>query len=100
MVYPSHYGPGYLGFDNPANHPFDVIFRTMEMGANQIGDSRARLRPWLQDFTLIWVPDDQIVEYGAQEVREQIRAVDEAGTGAGWMLYSSDNSYTYSALGQ
>ena len=100
MVYPSHYGPGYLGFDNPASHPFDVILRTMEMGSKQIGDSRARLRPWLQDFTLIWVPDDQIVEYGAQEVRDQIRAVAEAGTGAGWMLYSSDNSYTYSALGQ
>lgn len=100
MVYPSHYGPGYLGFDNPANHPYDVILRTMEMGVKQIPDKRARLRPWLQDFTLIWVPDDQIVEYGANEVREQIRAVNDAGTGAGWLLYSSDNSYTYSALGQ
>ena len=100
MVYPSHYGPGYLGFDNPAKHPHDVIARTMEMGMKQIPDKRAKLRPWLQDFTLIWVPDDQIVEYGANEVREQIRAVSDAGTGAGWLLYSSDNTYTYSALGQ
>ncbi|MFM2031391.1 MAG: hypothetical protein RLZZ297_156, partial [Chloroflexota bacterium] len=100
MVYPSHYGPGYLGFDNPARHPYDVILRTMEMGMKQLPDHRARLRPWLQDFTLIWVPDDQIVEYGATELRDQIRAVADAGTGAGWLLYSSDNTYTYSALGQ
>ncbi|MFM2309158.1 MAG: hypothetical protein RLY87_1279 [Chloroflexota bacterium] len=100
MVYPSHYGPGYLGFDNPANHPYDVILRTMQMGEKQMVDTRARLRPWLQDFTLIWVPDDQIVQYGDKELRDQIRAVADSGTGAGWLLYSSDNSYTYSALGQ
>jgi hypothetical protein len=100
MVYPSHYGPGYLGFDNPAQHPYDVILRTMQMGLKQIPDSRARLRPWLQDFTLIWVPDDQIVQYGEQELREQIRAVADSGTEAGWLLYSSDNTYTYSALGR
>ncbi len=100
MVYPSHYGPGYLGFDNPASHPYDVISRTMEMGKQQIPDARAKLRPWLQDFTLVWVPDDQIVEYGAQEVRDQIRAVADSATDAGWLLYSSDNSYTYSALGK
>ena len=100
MVYPSHYGAGYLGFDNPANHPYDVILRTMQMGMKQIPDSRARLRPWLQDFTLIWVPDDQIVQYGEQELRDQIRAVADSGTEAGWLLYSSDNTYTYSALGR
>jgi hypothetical protein len=89
-----------LGFDNPANHPYDVILRTMQMGEKQMVDTRARLRPWLQDFTLIWVPDDQIVQYGDKELRDQIRAVADSGTGAGWLLYSSDNSYTYSALGQ
>jgi hypothetical protein len=100
MVYPSHYGAGYLGFDNPANRPYDVILRTMQMGMKQIPDSRARLRPWLQDFTLVWVPDDQIVQYGEQELRDQIRAVADSGTEAGWLLYSSDNTYTYSALGR
>jgi len=100
MVYPSHYGAGYLGFDNPAEYPYEVILRTMQMGLEQIPDSRARLRPWLQDFTLIWVPDDQIVQYGDQQLRDQIRAVADSGTEAGWLLYSSDNTYTYSALGR
>jgi hypothetical protein len=100
MVYPSHYGTGYLGFDNPAEYPYEIILRTMQMGLKQIPDSRARLRPWLQDFTLIWVPDDQIVQYGDQQLRDQIRAVADSGTEAGWLLYSSDNTYTYSALGR
>ncbi|NBU64380.1 MAG: hypothetical protein EBS29_07775 [Chloroflexia bacterium] len=98
MVYPSHYGAGYMGFDNPAAHPYDVILGTMQLGLKQIPDSRARLRPWLQDFTLIWVPDNMIVQYGVPEVKAQIKAVADAKTGAGWQLYSSDNTYTYDAL--
>jgi len=98
MVYPSHYGAGYMGFDNPASHPYDVILGTMELGLKQIPDTRARLRPWLQDFTLVWVPDNMIVQYGAPELKAQIKAVADAKTGAGWQLYSSDNTYTYEAL--
>ena len=98
MVYPSHYGAGYMGFDNPASHPYDVILGTMQLGMKQIPDTRARLRPWLQDFTLVWVPDDMIVQYGATELKAQIKAVADAKTGAGWQLYSSDNTYTYEAL--
>lgn len=99
MVYPSHYGPGYMGYSNPASYPYEIILGTMQLGLKQMNqDTRARLRPWLQDFTLIWVPDDQIVTYGDAELRAQINAVADAKTGAGWLLYSSDNTYTYSAL--
>ncbi|MFN5059097.1 MAG: putative glycoside hydrolase [Chloroflexota bacterium] len=98
MVYPSHYGTGYLGYANPAKYPYEVILRIMEMGQKQLEGKRARLRPWLQDFTLIWVPKDQIVQYGPDEVRAQIRAVQDADTEAGWLLYSSSNTYTYEAL--
>ncbi|MFN5935717.1 MAG: putative glycoside hydrolase [Roseiflexaceae bacterium] len=99
MVYPSHYGPGYMGYANPAAYPYEIILGTMQLGLKQMDNTtRARLRPWLQDFTLIWVPDDQIVRYGDAELRAQIKAVADANTGAGWLLYSSDNTYTYSAL--
>ena len=98
MVYPSHYGAGYMGFDNPAAHPYDILLGTMQLGLKQIPDTRARLRPWLQDFTLVWVPDNMIVQYGAPELKAQIKAVADAKTGAGWQLYSSDNTYTYEAL--
>jgi hypothetical protein len=59
MVYPSHFSPGEFGFDVPARYPYEVIQRSMAAGAEQVAGKRALVRPWLQEFTLIWVPDDQ-----------------------------------------
>jgi hypothetical protein len=98
MVYPSHFNPGEFGLDNPAAHPYEVISRSMVAGMKQIDGQRAKLRPWLQDFTLIWVPDDQIVEYGPAEVRAQIDAVADSGSSVGWILYDSSNLYDEAAL--
>jgi hypothetical protein len=98
MVYPSHFWPGALNFDNPAQHPYEIILDSMQKGAKQMVGKRALLRPWLQDFTLTWVPKDQIVEYGPNEVRAQIKAVEDFGHAGGWMLYDSANQYTVEAL--
>lgn len=98
MVYPSHFWPGALNFDNPAQHPYEIILDSMQKGAKQMVGKRAMLRPWLQDFTLTWVPKDQIVEYGPNEVRAQIKAAEDFGQAGGWMLYDSANQYTVEAL--
>jgi hypothetical protein len=98
MVYPSHFWNGALDFDLPAQHPYEIILASMQKGAKQMEGKRALLRPWLQDFTLTWVPDDQIVEYGPNEVRAQIKAVEDFGQAGGWMLYDSANQYTEEAL--
>jgi hypothetical protein len=98
MVYPSHFWPGAAGFDNPAQHPYEIILQSMQFGEKQLDGKRAKLRPWLQDFTLTWVPKDQIVEYGPNEVRAQIKAMEDFGKAAGWLLYDSANQYTVEAL--
>jgi protocatechuate 3,4-dioxygenase beta subunit len=98
MVYPSHFWPGAAGFDNPAQHPYEIIFESMQRGEKKLAGKRAMLRPWLQDFTLTWVPKDQIVEYGPNEVRAQIKAMEDFGKTAGWQLYDSANQYTVEAL--
>jgi len=98
MVYPSHFWPGALNFDNPAQHPYEIILDSLQKGAKQMVGKRAMLRPWLQDFTLTWVPKDQIVEYGPNEVRAQIKAAEDFGQAGGWMLYDSANQYTVEAL--
>jgi hypothetical protein len=98
MVYPSHFWPGADGFDNPAQHPYEIILESMQRGEKQLESKRAMLRPWLQDFTLTWVPKDQIVEYGPNEVRAQIKAIEDFGKAAGWQLYDSANQYTVEAL--
>jgi hypothetical protein len=98
MVYPSHFVDGELGFDNPAQHPYEMVYESLKKGAKQVAGKRALLRPWLQDFTLTWVPKNRIVEYGASEVRAQIKATDDFGQAAGWILYDSANTYTEDAL--
>jgi hypothetical protein len=98
MIYPSHFGPGEFGFDNPAKYPYEVIQKSMAAALRQVEGKRALLRPWLQDFTLIWVPKEMIVEYTPKEVRAQIRAVEEFDASAGWILYDSTNVYHVEAL--
>jgi hypothetical protein len=98
MVYPSHFVPGEFGFANPAEHPYEVIAASMKAGAEQVAGKRALVRPWLQEFTLIWVPDELLVEYGPAEVRAQIDAVEDADVSAGWVLYDSANNYDETAL--
>jgi len=98
MVYPSHFVSGEFGFDNPAKYPYEVIQKSMIAGLAQIDNKRAKLRPWLQDFTLVWVPKDQIVTYGPDEVRAQIKAVEDSGSSVGWTLYDSANQYDEAGL--
>ncbi|HSH82330.1 MAG TPA: putative glycoside hydrolase, partial [Herpetosiphonaceae bacterium] len=99
MVYPSHFLYGELGLGNPSLHPYEIVGESMRLVKNQMqGEaSRAKVRPWLQDFTLIWVPENQIVRYGPKEVRAQIDGAEANGVN-GWALWDSDNDYTVGAL--
>jgi hypothetical protein len=99
MVYPSSFVFGEQGFANPAAHPYDMVDVSMQRVKKQlIGEAgRAKVRPWLQDFTLVWVPDQYIVRYGAREVRAQIDAAEKNGVD-GWALWDPDNEYTVAAL--
>src|SRR3989344_5425506 len=54
MVYPSHYSAGNFGFQNPAEHPYEVIKGTIEKGLEQLGDkaelAKPKIRRWLNVF--------------------------------------------------
>lgn len=99
MLYPSHYDSGFLGYENPAEFPYEVVKYSLEKALKRISvqqelcKSRAVLRPWLQDFSLK-------TAYDAEKVKAQIRAVQDA-TGknfSGFMLWNSKNIYTAQAL--
>lgn len=94
MVYPSHFAPNFLGFVNPAAHPYEVVEHSMcQAGARLAPTSQAKLRPWLQDFNLG-------ARYDAAMVQAQIQALRDAlgERYAGFMLWSSSNVYTRQAL--
>ncbi|HUV81018.1 MAG TPA: putative glycoside hydrolase, partial [Patescibacteria group bacterium] len=99
MVYPSHYAYGFLGYQNPAAYPYEVVKDSMEKALgrlavfNQSKKVKARLRPWLQDFNLGAV-------YDAAMVRSEIAAVYDAAKDdfSGFMLWNSSNVYTIKAF--
>jgi hypothetical protein len=93
MVYPSHYPPGFNGWADPNNHPYDLIYFVMEEGARRAeaaGYNKTALRPWLQDF-------DYGGDYDAADVRAQIKATYDVGL-TSWMLWAPSNKYTRDAL--
>jgi hypothetical protein len=93
MIYPSHFYEGSMGFDIPNDHPYEVIYQSLEHGAQFLPERlKPKIRPWLQDFT--YGPG---IQYGDHEVREQIRATEDFGA-SGWMLWNAASSYHEGAL--
>lgn len=90
MPYPSHYPDGFIGYANPADHPYEIMHYTMEKGVKKLEGQDVIVRSWLQDF-------DLGAFYNDHEIKEQIRAV-EAFDMEGWALWNASNRYTWSAV--
>lgn len=90
MMYPSHFSSGVMGFEVPAEHPYEILAQGGKQAINDLAGKTARYRPWLQDFTLT-------TPYDAKRVRQQIDAA-EANGSSGWMLWNVQNKYTEAAL--
>ncbi len=100
MVYPSHYARGFEGFSQPAEHPYDVVLKSMKTARIRLARGpvpvpvRAKLRPWLQDFNMGAV-------YTVAMVQEQIQATRDALGPAytGYVLWNPRNVYRVAAIG-
>jgi hypothetical protein len=84
MVYPSHYSDGWLGFDYPNDHPYDVTADAIEDSMPRLSEG-ATLRPWLQAF---WWTNAQI--------RSSIQAAEDHGVG--WILWNVLSNFDAEAL--
>jgi hypothetical protein len=84
MVYPSHYGPDWFGYENPNDHPGPVVEQALADGMERL-PRQVVVRPWLQDFG-----------YDEGQVRDQIEVAENFGLG--WMLWNAASDVTTSAL--
>jgi len=93
MIYPSHYIYGFLGFNNPAEHPYEIVKYSLDTALARQGKLGGKLRPWLQDF-------DMGANYTVDMVQAEIKAVKDAmgENYAGYMLWNSSNIYTQEAV--
>ncbi|MFA4942408.1 MAG: putative glycoside hydrolase [Patescibacteria group bacterium] len=93
MVYPSHYPNGYLGYKNPADHPYEIIFKAITSANERLASStpvRAKIRPWIQDF-------DLGASYTAEMIKLEIKANKDA-KGFGYLVWDPRNVYTWEAF--
>ena len=98
MVYPSHYAPMSLGFENPADHPYEVIYDALKRGNERLAslsalnpnEKIAKLRPWLQDFNMGAIYDAGMIELEKKATYD--------GNGFGWLLWNPKNIYTEGGL--
>ena len=90
MMYPSHYAKGQYGLKNPNRQPYWTVHHGIADALTRLDGNPAKLRPYLQDFSLG-------VRYTPAHVRAQIRAAEELGV-RGWILWNPGNHYTWSAV--
>ena len=93
MVYPSHYPANFDGMKNPSAEPYNLIKFVMTKGAERAvlaSTTPAKLRPWLQDFSI------NGTHYTPEMVRAQITATNDIGL-TSWMMWNASNRYSESA---
>jgi hypothetical protein len=92
MVYPSHYADGFIGLENPAEYPYEVVKYSLDRAKNRLG-AKEKLRPWLQDFNMG-------ATYTVDMVSAEIKAtIDSLGEDyIGFMLWNPRNIYTKPAI--
>ncbi len=89
MTYPSHYPPGSLNIAHPNAEPYAIIHAAIVRAHERdlkLGLTGERVRPWLQAFTL------GPPAYGPDQLREQKRAVYDAGYD-GWVMWNPGSKY-------
>ena len=93
MVYPSHFGLGFDGFKNPADHPYDVVHDSMSHAVERAviaTTSPDKLRPWIQAFDLGAL-------YTPAMVRAQMQATYDSGL-TSWMIWNAASIYSKAYL--
>ena len=78
MIYPSHYSPGWLDFDDPNAHPSEVVSQAIDTGLPRM--QGAMLRPWLQAFY-----------YDADQIAAEIERAERHGMG--WLLWNATSAF-------
>jgi hypothetical protein len=86
MIYPSHFGPGFAGFDNPGDYPYYFVSESVKLFQKYLAGTGVKIRPWLQAFS--WRVDN----YGWWYVDEQVKAAHETGVDE-YALWNAGNVY-------
>lgn len=80
MVYPSHFGPGFGGYADPAGNPDDVVGEAVRR-FRELAGPETEIRPWLQAFAF------GVRDFGPGYLASQVTASRSSG-GNGWCFWN------------
>jgi hypothetical protein len=84
MIYTYTYGPGWKGFDDPNDHPIEIVTGALDAGIPRL-EGFSIYRPWLQRAFL----EDA-------EILDLVDVAEERGLG--WMLWSATTAFNSTML--
>jgi hypothetical protein len=91
MVYPSHYAKGFMGWDEPGDHPEIVGMGTKGM-VEQIEKAGVKggaiIRPWVQAMYY------KSPTYGPNYLGQELKSASDGG-GMGWLMWNPGQDYEY-----
>jgi hypothetical protein len=91
MVYPSHYNAGEYNLPDPSAAPGQTVAFSLRDFQNAMLGQKARLIPWLEDFSLTSAHPDPA------HVEAQISAARRSGA-RGFLLWNPEGVYTEQVL--
>jgi hypothetical protein len=100
MFYPSHYACGQIvnnvEFPKPDFDPYGIVYNALTKTKTRVAPIKnygANFRPYLQDFTANYLEPGNFQTYGHEQVRQQIKAVYDAGYQS-WLFWNINNEYS------
>lgn len=104
MIYPCLYAKGQIVngkvFEKPDLDPYGVVNNALLEAKSRIAKVqpyRANIRPYLQAFTASWLNKEDYQPYGAEQIKQQIKAAKDAGA-EGWILWNQEGRYPEDAF--
>lgn len=99
MLYPSLYTKGQIikgdTFPKPDLKPYGVVYNSLMNAKNRIAlvkNYHAKIRPYLQAYTASWLNKEDFQIYGAEQMKQQIKAANDAGCDQ-WIFWNEEGNY-------
>lgn len=83
MLYPTTFGEGNLGFDNPGLYPYEVIYHSVLKTQKR---TPTLVRPWLQHYSIGGI------RYETDELLRQRKGAEDADS-HGWIYWNAGGKY-------
>ena len=94
MPYPDHFSDGYYGISKPWNNPYKLMnmWGQFAMDRQKETPTPAKVRTWIQAYDVLNYVDANGIDYGADEVEDEIRGLYDSGLRGGYITWLSNSS--------